>query len=121
MTRPSVYITIAFVAMNLFAGIIGATGVADHIGVDHAVGGDETVDSVTEQAEASRSSAGVGDTLFALYHSTAVGLSGILNILPAFAMLGRVGVPAVWVAAFAQLGTLIVGIDILAFLKGYDL
>lgn len=121
MTRPSIYITISFVAMNILAGIMGATGVASHIGVDHTVGSGDTIDSVTDQAETSRSSAGVGDTLFALYHSTAVGLSGILNILPAFNMLNRVGVPAVWVAGLTQIGTLIIGIDVVAFLKGYDL
>lgn len=121
MTRPSIYITIAFVAMNIFAGIIGATGIAGQLGVDTAVGGDETVDSVTSEADSARSSAGVGDTLFALYHSTAVGLAGVLNILPAFSMLSRVGVPAVWVDGFAAIGTLIIGIDIVAFLKGFDL
>ena len=121
MTRPSIYITIAFVAMNLLAGIMGATGVSAHLNVNHQVGADQTVDSVTDQASSSKTSAGVGDTLIALYHSTAIGLSGILNILPAFAMLQRVGVPAVWIGAFTQIATLIIGIDIVAFIKGYNL
>lgn len=121
MTRPSVYITIAFISMNVLAGIMGATGVSAHLGVDHNVGSDDTVDSISQNASSTSSASGAGESLLALYHSTATGLTGILNILPALAMLRRVGVPGAWVGAFVQICTVIIGIDVVAFLKGYNL
>lgn len=121
MTRPSVYITISLVFMNLFTGALMATGVAQHVGVDVAVGGDQTVDQSTSDATDLQSSAGVGDTLFAMYHATSTGIASVFSILPAFSMLRRAGVPSVWVGILVQVTGFIIGIDIAAYLKGFNL
>lgn len=121
MSRPTVYVVIFMVALNAFAGMIVGAGVDDTIGIDAHIGGDETINSVQSAANDPESGTGAGSTLFGMYHTVTQIVGRIFSILPAFNMLGRAGVPWFIIGFFTEVMGVIIGIDTVAFLRGYDL
>lgn len=127
MARPVTTLVIFFIAFNLFAGMLMATGVAGVINIDATVGGDDEREQRTSNNEV-ESGNGTGSTLFAMYNVLTTQLSNFFGmIFPGLAMLRRAGVPAFIVGGNNTVGFLpplfstLVFIDVMAFLRGWDL
>lgn len=122
MARITTTVTVFFIAMNLFAGMLMAAGVDHTLGLDANIGGDEAVNESVSQAEEVRTGTGLGATLFAMYNVLAEGLSSILTVVfPALNMLERTGVPTYITTLLGTVFTVILAIDFVSFLRGFNL
>lgn len=125
MARPTTLFIIFFVAMNLFAGIFISTGTAAMLGLDDRVHENQQVgDTIDDRKQGSvDTGAGTGSTLFSMYNAVLGGFVGLAQkILPALALLDHAGVPP-WVTGtfFSGMFGIVLAIDGLAFVRGYDL
>lgn len=123
MSRPVTTLVIFFVAFNLFAGMLAATGVSSMLGLDAQVGEDDAVDQRVSDSDEIRSGPGGGSTLFGMYNVLSTQLGGFFGmIFPGLRMLNRAGVPGFITFGFlAPLFSLMTGIGIMSFLRGWDL
>lgn len=122
MPRISVAILLFLVFFNLGTQIlIIDTGVAEDMGVDPALGDTGELDDAASQSEVQAGS-GVGETLFGLYNALMNTLSGLWQaIFPGEQMLKNAGFPDFWVDFVFGAMKLIVALDTIAFLRGWDL
>lgn len=116
-------IAIFALTLNLFGGVLVTTGAAGTMGINPTVGGDDKVESATEQAEGFRSGAPTGSTLFGMYNV----LSGVVSTLamPVTglpSMLQLAGVPGAITNQLLQpLLAVMYALGIVSFLRGYSL
>jgi len=123
MARPVTLAVVFFLSLNLFAGALMSTGAAATLGIDAEVGGDEArseLDSQTDEAPTGSPSDG---TLFGLYNVVGGFLSSIYDfIFPGLNMLERAGVPSfITDDILGNLFSLLIVIDIAAFVRGYEI
>lgn len=116
--KMSTQVAIFFIAFNALAGIMGATGVSDDLGLNTETGVDDlqqtnTNISIDNTAE---------ENLKAIRREVTEKASGVFNaVLPGMKML-KIWVPDLWVNyLLTPLGTFFVAKDIAAFLRGTDL
>lgn len=122
MARPVTTLVVFFVAFNLFAGMLSATGVAATIGVGADVGGDSAVSDQTSRSEV-ESGSPTGSTLFGMYQVLSTQLMDVFGVvMPGLNMLRRAGVPDYITGGFlAPIFSLMMVIAGLSFLRGWDL
>jgi hypothetical protein len=122
MARPITILALFFIAFNLFAGMVMATGVDDQLGMDAEVGGDDKIDEVQNESKSVQGGTSVGQTLIGLYNVLAGGLSTLLTtIFPGLAMLERAGVPQYWINFLGPIFSFIIAIGMISFLRGWGL
>lgn len=120
MARPVTTLVIFFVAFNLFAGMLSATGVAATIGIDSNVGGDEITNDVNREVD---TGSPTQSTLFGMYNALGAQVSGLFaSIFPGLAMLNRAGVPGYITFGFlSPLFSVMSVIAVLSFFRGWGL
>lgn len=123
MARPITTLAIFFIALNLWAGVMMSTGFADTLGIDANVGEDEAVDEAVQDSENVSSGTSTGSTLFGMYQTVAGQVGGLLStIFPGLRMLERAGTPKAITQGFlGPLFTVMIGIMIMSFFRGWDL
>jgi hypothetical protein len=98
MTRITTTLLVVLLLMNGSATVMAASGLSEDLGVELAPGISDTMDSTIDQLKAGFSpSAGVGDTLFALFVA-GLGIMGIVvdAVTATPTMLLNLGFPA-WI------------------------
>lgn len=123
MARPVTALVIFFLAFNLFAGMLMATGVDSMIGIDAQVGGDKAVEQVEKDSNEVRTGTSLGNTLFGMYNVLAGGLSDIFTVIfPGLKMLERAGTPT-WITGgfLGPLFSFAIAVDFVSFLRGWGL
>jgi len=115
--RLSVQLLLFLVFMNAFAGALTATPIGADLGVDPDPGGDEAIEDANNQSEEFQSSNGGGETLFGLYNALAGLLEGLLNTLPAIAMLKNAGAPDFLVNYGFAGYSIILGLDVAGYIR----
>ena len=132
MARPVTLLVVFFVAMNLVAAVVNATGIAAAVGLGTQVGGDDIEEGVPQDSVST--GAPTGQTLFGMYNVLAGQLSKFYGaVFPGLGMLRNTIVPN-WIvgkpqaaSAFEKVGILaplmsvLIPIDIMAFLRGWDI
>lgn len=123
MPRPITTLAIFFIAFNVFASALMASGVAGLIGVNAAVGGDQAVQNSQSESDDIRTGNGLGGTLFGMYNVLADGLSTIVGVVfPGLSMLQRAGVPGfITNIILAPIFSFITAVGFISFLRGFDL
>lgn len=129
MARPVTLLVVFFLALNLFAGVLISTGAADTLGIDAEVGGDEQREDVVNDTATDANGEGglptgspTSGTLFGLYNVVGGFLAGIFNyIFPGLRMLGRAGVPDSIISMLGSLFSVLMAIDVAAFVRGYQI
>lgn len=123
MARPTVVIVIFFLAFNLFSGMMISTGFADTLGIDATVGEDEAVDQAVQDSENVSSGTSTGSTLFGMYQTLSGQVGGLLStIFPGLRMLERAGTPKAITQGFlGPLFSVMIGLMVMSFLRGWDL
>lgn len=117
--RISFQLVLVLVLLNSAAGVLTASGVADDMGIQPAVGGDDKVASAQSSADSIEAGGGLGQTLFALFTSIAQTFEGVYNVVfygPV--MLANLGIPGWATNMFSAITTLIVGADAAYLLTG---
>lgn len=122
MARPVTTLVVFFVAFNLFASMLMASGAAAAIGIDAEVGGDDAVADQTDRSGVDSGSP-TGSTLFGMYNVLSGQLSDIFGVIfPGLRMLERAGVPDEITGLFlGPLFSLFIVIGVMSFLRGWDL
>lgn len=122
MSRPVTTLVVFFIAFNLFAAMLSATGAAAAIGIDANVGGDDAVDEQTNR-DGVDSGSPTGSTLFGMYNVLSEQLSNFFGVIfPGLDMLNRAGVPGYVTGMFlGPLFSIVIFIDIVSFLRGWGL
>lgn len=120
--RVSVAILLFLVFFNLGTQIlIVDTGIAADIGADPALGDTSDLDDAASQSEVQAGS-GIGETLFGLYNALMNTLSGLWQkIFVGEQMLKNAGFPDFWIDFVFGAMKLIVALDTISFLRGWDL
>lgn len=123
MARPVTTLVVFFIAFNLFAGMLMATGVASMMGLNAEVGGDDAVNKRVQNSEDVDSGTSTGDTLFGMYNVLSTQLGGFFGaIFPGLNMLNRAGVPQFITGGFlGPLFSIAIFVDIVSFLRGWGL
>lgn len=120
--RVSVWIVLFLLFFNAGAGMLINQGVADDMGIDPATGNDERLEQANESASNINPGSGTGGTLFGLYNALAQTLETIFNaVMPGAAMLKAAGFPNFFVDFLFTAAFIIVGLDTIAFFRGYEL
>jgi len=122
MARPVTTLVVFFLAFQLFAVMLSGTGAAGAIGVDVEVGEDSAANDLTDQNELPTGSPS-GGTLFGMYNVIGGFLSSIYDfVFPGLRMLNRAGVP-MWITDrfLGDMFSLLIVIDVAAFVRGYDI
>jgi len=123
MSRPVTLLLVFFLSLNLFAGVLMSTGAAATLGIDAEVGGDEATDNLEGQTGDVPTGSPSDGTLFGLYNVVGGFLSGIYDyIFPGLSMLERAGVPSfITDDLLGNLFSLLIAIDVAAFIRGYEI
>lgn len=123
MARPITTLAIFFIAFNVFAGALTASGVAGTLGLDANVGGDAAVDKAEQEGSELQTGNGLGSTLFGMYNVLAKGLSDLVSVVfPGLSMLRRVGIPGyITSGVLAPLFTFVTVIGFMSFVRGWGL
>lgn len=123
MARPITILMFSFLFLNLWAGVLMSTGVAQTIGVDTAVGGDDALDTTRDRADDVESGAPTGSTLFGMYNVLAGGVAALTTITTAGpTMLQQAGVvPPVLGTMLKTIFSVVIAVGIISFLRGWDL
>jgi len=127
MARPVTLLVIFFLSLNLVSGAFMAQGLDDFLGINAELGEDKE----TEQFKENVSGDSDGDlptgspsdgTLFGLYNVIGGFLSGLYSyVFPGLRMLGRAGVPTFITNMMGTIFSLLIVIDIAAFVRGYEI
>jgi len=136
MARPVTALVVFFAAFNLAALMLQASGVAAAIGLNAGIAQECPVDNPT-QAQINQYSAcqlqestqdvptgpGTGSTLLGLYNLVGGFASTLYDfVYPGLNLLNRAGVPLWFTDRFVgDLMSVLIGIDIAAFVRGYEL
>lgn len=122
MARPVTMLVVFFIAFNLFAVMLGATGLAAVIGIDASVGGTAAVDEQTDR-DGVDSGSPTGSTLFGMYNVLSGQLADFFGVIfPGLGMLNRAGVPDYITGGFlGPLFSVVIFIDVMSFLRGWGL
>lgn len=122
MSRPTTTLVVFFIAFNAFALMLMATGVSGAMGLDANVGGDEAVEDVQQQSDEIDSGSSTGNTLFGMYNVLSQQVGNILGVIfPGLGMLQRAGVPSYITTFLASLFGVVLAIDVISFLRGWNL
>lgn len=123
MARPVTTLTIFFVALNLFAGMMLSSGAAADLGISPDVGGDEAVDEAVQNQQDVTTGTTTGSTLFGMYNVLSNQIGSLFSILfPGLLMLERAGVPNyITQGFFGPLFSVMIGITVMSFLRGWGL
>jgi hypothetical protein len=120
-SKPVTLLMIFFVSVNLLAGAMMMTGIADMLGLDANVGGDEAVAERTD-SDAVETGTSSGDTLFGLRNVISGQLADFFGVIfPGLAMLQRAGVPS-WITGgiLGPLFSLWIPIGLVAIVRGWN-
>jgi hypothetical protein len=129
MARPVTLAVVFFLALNLFSGVLMSTGAAATLGISAEVGGDQATDKLRDKTTQSEGDGGglptgspSDGTLFGLYNVIGGFLAGIFQfIFPGLNMLSRAGVPDYIIGMLGTIFSLLITIDIAAFVRGYEI
>lgn len=123
MARPVTTLVIFFIAFNLFATMLMATGVAGMLGLDANVGGDSAVNDRVGDSDGVETGSSTGSTLFGMYNVLSQQVGGFFAVVfPGLNMLNRAGVPSYITSGFlGPLFSIMITIGIMSFLRGWDL
>lgn len=123
MARPVTLAVVFFLALNLFSGVLIGTGAADTLGISAEVGGDQATDRLEGKSGDGIPTGSPSDgTLFGLYNVIGGFLGGIFEyVFPGLNMLGRAGVPDYITGMLGTIFSLLITIDIAAFVRGYEI
>lgn len=123
MPRPTTVVVVFFLAMNLFAGVMVATGTDATLGIDTEVGADAAANSITGQQSNVPSGGGAFSTLFGMYQILTNFVHGIFAfVFPAVGMLSAAGVPSVITnQIITPLLSLVFVLDIVSFFRGWGI
>jgi hypothetical protein len=123
MARPVTLAVVFFLALNLFSGVLIGTGAADTLGISAEVGGDQATDELEQKSGDGIPTGSPSDgTLFGLYNVIGGFLGGIFEyVFPGLNMLGRAGVPDYITGMLGTIFSLLITIDIAAFVRGYEI
>lgn len=123
MARPITLLMIFFLVLNLWAGVLMQTGVAQTIGVETNVGGDAALENTTNEADDVSSGAPTGQTLFGMYNVLATGMSALTSITTAGpTMLEQARVlPPVLTGMLKTIFAVVIAVGLISFLRGWDL
>jgi hypothetical protein len=123
MARPVTLAVVFFLALNLFSGVLIGTGAADTLGISAEVGGDQATDELEGKSGDGIPTGSPSDgTLFGLYNVIGGFLGGIFEfVFPGLNMLGRAGVPEYITTMLGTIFSLLITIDIAAFVRGYEI
>jgi hypothetical protein len=122
MSRVSIYLVLFLISFNAGAVMLSTTGVDDAVGIG-AQGVDSGETQHIEEA-ANETSVGTGTGPFTgveMYAVLGKTLAAILAIQPAMDMLLQVGVPLYLIGFANAIIAIIVGIDIISFIRGFNL
>jgi len=120
--KPTSILLVFFVAMNLFAGVMDASGVSALLGLEVGVGASEAYAGYG-QAGSIPTGTGGGDDLFGLYNVVGGFLMNLYSdIYPGLDMLTRLGTP-VWLTYgfLANIFNVLILIRGISFVRGYNL
>jgi len=120
--RISTLIVLFFVFMNAGAGMLQATGVAAHMGINAETGNPDEIQQAQDAASEIDTGGSVGGTLFAMYNALVGTVEQIfVAVLPGARMLSNLGAPG-WFTAYLFSGaTIVTGVDVIGFLRGSNL
>ena len=128
MARPVTLLVVFFLSLNLISGIFISTGVDGFLGINTELGEDEETRQLQENVSGGD---GEGDlptgspsdgTLFGLYNVIGGFLSGLYSyVFPGLRMLNRAGVPSFITNMMGTLFSLLIVVDIAAFVRGYEI
>jgi len=123
MARPITLLAIAFLSLNLFAGMITSTGLAADLGISTAVGAGDEVDQAVERANGTvDTGAPTGSTLFGMYNVLGSGLNAITAPVTAGpSMLSNIGVPGAITGMLQSLILVIYALGVISFMRGWGL
>ncbi len=114
-------LVVFFLALNLFSGMLVATGVASDIGLGGQleVGGDQDANTAEQSAQNISTGAPTGSTLFGMYNVLADTLSQLrVIVLGGPAMLYNAGVPGFITTPMEVMMAVVYGVGIIMFLRG---
>lgn len=122
MARPVTLAVVFFLSLNLFAGLLMSTGAAATLGISAEVGGDDAREELEGDTQSGLPTGSPSDgTLFGLYNVIGGFLSGVFNfVFPGLNMLNRAGVPSFLTNMLGSIFSLLIVIDIAAFVRGYE-
>lgn len=93
-------IVVFAIFLNAVPNLMLAAGVADDMGIDPSISGDNRVESANQAANSIEPTGGFGDTLFTLYTSLGGTLQTIMEVLfGAELMFISLGIPD-WIVGF---------------------
>lgn len=123
MARPVTTLVVFFLAFQLFALMLASTGAAAAIGLDVTIGEQAATQQLTAQTNDVPTGSPTGGTLFGMYNVLGGFMSSVYSyVFPGLRMLNRVGVPLYITDRFlGDIFTLLIAIDIAAYVRGYDL
>jgi len=118
MSRVSIYILLFLVSFNAGAVMLSTTGVDDMVGIGADIDSNET-NQIESASESPQVGGGTGGDIS--YGVLGNALASILAIQPAMDMLLQAGVPLFLVAFANAIIGIIITIDVLSFVRGFDL
>jgi len=123
MSRPVTLLVVFFLSLNLFAGVLVSTGAAATLGINAEVGGDAKTEELNQTTDEAPTGSPSDGTLFGLYNVIGGFLSTIYDyVFPGLDMLERAGVPSfITDDILGNLFSLLIVIDIAAFVRGYEI
>lgn len=123
MARPVTLLVVFFLSLNVFAGVLGSTGAAATLGINVELGEDTAREELAQQTGELPTGSPSDGTLFGLYNVIGGFLSRVYDfIFPGLRMLNRAGVPVfITDRLMGDIFSLLITIDIAAFVRGYEI
>lgn len=123
MSRPVTLLVVFFLALNVFSGVLLSTGAAATLGIGVEVGEDDARQELAQQTGELPTGSPSDGTLFGLYNVVGGVLSSIYDfVFPGLRMLNRAGVPVfITDRLLGDTMSLLITIDIAAFVRGYEI
>jgi len=128
MARPITLLAFFFLSLSVFSTLLTGTGVAETLGLNERVGGEDAADDIRSETESVETGAPTGSTLFGSYNVLASKINDLLGIInPGLRMLYNAGVPASIVGGPQTIGALPVLVSfvkiigLISFFRGWGL
>lgn len=117
-----------FICLSLFGGMLQATGVDTHLGINNPGNtAEDSVNDARDNASSFDTGAPTGETLFGAYNVLSNTLASILGVFnPGLVMLYNAGVPAYIVGGPNTIGflppiaTILQGLAVIEFFRGFS-
>lgn len=115
-------LAIFFLLINLSTGMVMGSPIAEDLGIQTTVGGDERIEEAKDEADKVEAGNAGDSTLFGLYNTVTSGVSTIINVVTAGPlMLNQLGVPGAITGMLQVVIGIIYALGVASFLRGFNI